>query len=158
MHMAVYPTLPYVPSGFYEDKWCKCDWCSKWGMSLWPPVLPAGVLSLIDIDGLGYLCDACYDLAEPPWYPNARQRCAQSLERVMPESLRGNPTVLATISAFVVWNDAWRLRWWTPCCTQFCYQRHNYFFPCRQGCLCSLFWDDMRLEKLLFGSYLKQFN
>jgi hypothetical protein len=64
--MAVYPTLPYVPSGFYEDKWCKCDWCSKWGMSLWPPVLPAGVLSLIDIDGLGYLCDACYDLAEPP--------------------------------------------------------------------------------------------
>ena len=68
-------------------------------------LLPAGVLPLTDIDDLGYLCDACFDLAEPPWYPNARQRCAQSLEHVMPQSLRGNLEVLATMSAFVVRND-----------------------------------------------------
>ena len=74
-------------------------------MSLNPPVLPTGVLSLIGVDGVGYLCDACYDLAEPPWYPNARQRCAQSLEHVMPQSLRGNAIVLATMSAFVAEND-----------------------------------------------------
>jgi hypothetical protein len=104
-NIIVYPSLPYVRTGFYEDKWCQCHWCWKWGMSLWPPVLPAGVLPLTDIDGLGYLCDACYDLAEPPWYPNARQRCAQSLEHVMPQSLRGSHAVLATLSAFLVWND-----------------------------------------------------
>jgi hypothetical protein len=104
-HSAGYPSLPYVPPGFYEDSWLQCHWCCKWGMSLWPPVLPAGVLPLTDIDGLGYLCDACQDLDEPPLYPNAIQRCAQSLEHVMPQSLRGNTSVLATISALVVWNE-----------------------------------------------------
>lgn len=74
-------------------------------MSLNPPVLPAGVLSLIDVDGVGFLCDTCFDLAGPPWYPNARQLCAQSLEPVMPQSIRGNANVLATMSAFVAEND-----------------------------------------------------
>ena len=123
------PDLLYVPPDFYDDKWRRCHWCWKWGMCLWPhpltpahthdvevwpPVLPDGVLQLTRytpsgcIDCVGYLCDTCYDLEEPPWYPNARQRCAQSSEHIMPHSLRGNPTVLATISAFVVWNDPWR--------------------------------------------------
>jgi len=74
-------------------------------MSLRPPVLPAGVLSLLDVDGVGQFCDTCFALDEPPWYPNARQRCAQSLGHVMPQSLRGNADVLATMSAFVVEND-----------------------------------------------------
>ena len=71
-------------------------------MSLNPPVLPAGVLSLTDVDGVGYVCDTCF-----AWnaYPNARQRCAQSLDHVMPQSLRGNAIVLATMSAFVAEND-----------------------------------------------------
>ena len=74
-------------------------------MSLWPPVLPAGVLSLTNIDGVGYLCDACYELEEPPWMPNARQRCVLSLHNIMPQSLRGNYTVLANLAKFVVFND-----------------------------------------------------
>ena len=73
-------------------------------MSLWLPVLPAGVLQL-NMQGRGYLCVTCYDLAEPPWYPNARQRCAQSLVHVMPQSIRGSHAVLAALSTFLVWND-----------------------------------------------------
>ena len=103
-HSAGYPSSPYVHPDL-RDRWAQCHLCCKWGMSLWPPVLPAGVLPLTDIDGFGYLCDACQDLDEPPLYPNAIQRCAQSLEHVMPQSLRGNTSVLATISALVVWNE-----------------------------------------------------
>jgi|TARA_B100000787_G_scaffold166889_1_gene152765 hypothetical protein len=53
----------------------------------------------------GYLCDACRELAEPPWYPNARRRCAQSLKHVMPHQLRDHDAVLTTIAAFVLGND-----------------------------------------------------
>ena len=35
-----------------------------------------GAEPLTDIDGVGLLCDRCYDLEEPPWYPNNRQRCS----------------------------------------------------------------------------------
>ena len=75
-------------------------------MSLCDEVLPVGVLALWDVDGVGYLCDKCnFVLKEPPWYPNARQRCAQSLEHVMPQSLRGKAEVLVIMSAFVVYNE-----------------------------------------------------
>ena len=103
-HSAGYPSSPYVHPDL-RDRWAQCHWCCKWGMSLWPPVLPAGVLPLTDIDGLGYTCDVCYDWDELWGYPNAIQRCAQSLEHVMPRSLRDNTSVLATISAFVVWDE-----------------------------------------------------
>ena len=90
----------------YRNEWWQCHWCWKWGMSLCDEVLPYGVLPLWDVDGVGYLCDNCgFVLEEPPWYPNARQRCAQSLEHVMPQSLRGNAEVLKIMSAFVVDNE-----------------------------------------------------
>jgi hypothetical protein len=100
-HSAGYPSSPYVHPDL-RHRWAQCHWCCKWGMSLWPPVLPAGVLPLTDIDGLGYTCDVCYDWDELWGYPNAIQRCAQSLEHVMPRSLRGNTSVLTTISALMV--------------------------------------------------------
>ena len=103
--MVVFPGLPNVPTDLYDDKWIQCEWCWKWGMALWPPALPEDVLPLWDIDGLGYLCDNCFALEEPPWQPNARQRCAQALQWIMPENLKGSSVILATISTFIAQND-----------------------------------------------------
>ena len=103
--MVTYPNPCYVSEGFYRNRWAQCHWCWKWGMSLWPPVLPTNVLPLWNVDGVGYLCDHCLALDEPPWQPNARQRCAQALRWIMPANLRGNAAVLAVMSTFMVWND-----------------------------------------------------
>ena len=103
-HSMTYPGSPNAPPGFYRDEWLHCHWCGKREMSLCPPVLPAAVLPLRCTDDLGYSCDACRYLGEPPLYPKAIQRCARSLEHIMPRSLRGNSVVLTTMSSFVVWN------------------------------------------------------
>jgi len=90
----------------FETKWRQCLWCWKRGMDVHDFMLPDGVIAVTYHDSRDcYLCDTCSDLEEPPWYPNARRRCAQSLKHIMPQSLRGNDEVLATMSAFVIGND-----------------------------------------------------
>ena len=51
-----------------------------------------GADPLTDIDGVGLLCDRCFDLEEPPWWPNNRQRCAMWLHhtRLIPALLRNS--------------------------------------------------------------------
>ena len=53
--------------GSYGDRWLQCSWCGKWGKCLERP-LPIGTPSLIDVDGLGVLCDPCCDRGYPPHY------------------------------------------------------------------------------------------
>ena len=115
----------------FKDKWQQCFWCWKWGMEVFGFLRPIGVGSMTYHDARDcYLCINCSDLAEPPWYPNARRRCAQSLKHIMPQSLRGNDEVLATMSAFVIGNDPWRCRSYTarvtPCCTLHCIIHCNF--------------------------------
>ena len=52
--------------GSYGDRWLRCTWCEKWGKCLWD--LPPDITPLLDVDGIGVLCDPCYDRGHPPQY------------------------------------------------------------------------------------------
>ena len=62
--------------GSYGDRWLQCAWCWAWGRCCHDDFLQ-GAWPLTDIDGIGVLCDFCFELEEPPWRPNNRQRCEQ---------------------------------------------------------------------------------
>ena len=118
----------------FKDRWQQCLWCWKWGVEVfrygdgWNSdfILPDGIRSVTYHNSRTcYLCDTCSGLAEPPWYPNARRRCAQSLKHIMPQLLRGHDEVLAALSKFVIGNEPWQCRSYTvrvtPCCTLHCH-------------------------------------
>ena len=77
--------------------WCRCYWCWDWGWNLG------------DADGLGPLCDGCFDRLidrrGPPWHPTATERRKQELSlafgRRFPES------VVEVMASFDV-------PWWEP--------------------------------------------
>ena len=52
--------------GSYGDRWIRCSWCEKWGKTLTD--LPESVTPLISIDGIGELCEPCFDRCYPPHY------------------------------------------------------------------------------------------
>ena len=51
--------------GSYGDEWLQCALCRRPGKCLLD--LPADVAQLIDVDGVGPLCNPCYDRG-PPHY------------------------------------------------------------------------------------------
>ena len=62
--------------GSYGARPLQCTWCGKWGKCLVRP-LPIGTPSLIDVDGIGVLCDPCFDRQHPPhydWFENMLKR------------------------------------------------------------------------------------
>ena len=40
------------------------------------------------MEGGRLLCGRCLDLEEPPWWPNNRQQCAESLEFALPSEVK----------------------------------------------------------------------
>ena len=49
--------------GSYGDVWLNCAICGLRGKCLMD--MPPNIPSLIDVDGMGPLCDPCFDLAHP---------------------------------------------------------------------------------------------
>ena len=64
-----------------------------------------GAESLTDIDGVGVLCTHCFELSEPPWRPNNRQRCAKwfTSGNALPHALRMQ-TVAKVVSEYLAGN------------------------------------------------------
>ena len=58
-HLVLLHTL----MGSYGDRWLRCSWCEKWGKCQYNLYLPA--VSLIDVDGIGVLCDSCFERTPP---------------------------------------------------------------------------------------------
>ena len=54
--------------GSYGDRSLQCTWCGTWGKCMIDEDLPIGTPGLIDIDGIGVLCDPCYYRGYPPHY------------------------------------------------------------------------------------------
>ena len=52
--------------GSYGNTWVRCSWCERWGKCTGNPLDPNDMLT--DIDGIGVLCDPCYNLGYPPHY------------------------------------------------------------------------------------------
>ena len=75
--------------GSYGDRWLRCTWCWRWGKCL-PDEYLNGADPLIDIDMVGVLCERCFALEEPPWWPNNRQRYVMKLRqmRLLPLPLK----------------------------------------------------------------------
>ena len=48
--------------GSYGDRWLRCAECGRWGKCMLPENLPPDVPSLIDIDGVGVVCDPCLEV------------------------------------------------------------------------------------------------
>ena len=94
----------FCAMGSYGDTWLQCTWCGWWGkcMSDMPDHL-----QLTDIDSIPpmLLCNRCFDLEEPPWWPNNRQRCAASLPLALPGTDR-IIEIQSTIAKFVAENTA----------------------------------------------------
>ena len=51
--------------GSYGDTWLKCTWCTRDGKCQTRRMCGDHIPSLLDIDGVGLLCDLCYDSAYP---------------------------------------------------------------------------------------------
>ena len=62
--------LLHTLMGSYGDRWLQCSWCEKWGKCLDNLYLPA--VNLKDVDGIGVLCDSCYERTEPVHYDYLR--------------------------------------------------------------------------------------
>ena len=75
--------------GSYGDTLLQCAWCWAWGRCCQDGLLH-GAWLLTDIDCLGVLCEFCFELEEPQWRPNNRQRCEQYMihGRVLPPHVR----------------------------------------------------------------------
>ena len=53
----------------YGDRRMPCTWCGREGQCLWPEYLAAPhLVSLLDVDGIGPICDRCSDRGRPPQY------------------------------------------------------------------------------------------
>ena len=91
--------------GSYGDRWLQCAWCWAWGRCCHDDFLQ-GAWPLTDIDGIGVLCDFCFELEEPPWRPNNRQRCEQYMVfgRVLPLHVR-IPEVARILALFLASNE-----------------------------------------------------
>ena len=75
-----YPMRMLIDNDEYE--YDTCDWCGWWGYA--GPMVPAKY-ELTDCYRNGrnwVLCTRCYDLAEPPWRPNNRDRWHERLLQV----------------------------------------------------------------------------
>ena len=100
-----------IKMGHY-DGWQRCTWCWKWGKTILFPSaedIAWGCVHLWDMDN-GYsgnllLCDRCFELDEPPWYPNASDRAANAMQLFLPRELSDTPGLLKHMSWFVVEND-----------------------------------------------------
>ena len=78
--------------GSYGDEWLRCAWCWRWGKCLLDEFLD-GAEPLIDIDMVGTLCERCFELEEPPWRPNNRQRYARRIRALWLRRVLGNREV-----------------------------------------------------------------
>ena len=82
-----------------------CDWCGWWGYFDCEEVPAKYKLIDCDRNGLdGVLCTRCYDLAEPPWRPNNRDRWHEWLLQVF-RTTELNTDVQRTIAEYLAQND-----------------------------------------------------
>jgi hypothetical protein len=72
------PQSKVVTMGSYGDRWLRCTWCDKSGKCLAYP--PANVASLMDVAGIGVLCDPCYERTWPPHYDKVEMLLAKKLD------------------------------------------------------------------------------
>ena len=63
-----YTKLLHTLMGSHGDKWLRCCWCATWGKCLLDAYLPDGAVGLMDVDGVGVLCDPCLERNYPPHY------------------------------------------------------------------------------------------
>ena len=114
------PWYALSATGCYGDRWLQCTWCWKWGKTHlahfeeWEDEVSeedrpfvAIVVPLEDYDGCGLICPTCDLLAEPPWWPNNRWRCALALEcgHMLPMCVLNLGGVAKRVADFVVEND-----------------------------------------------------
>ena len=88
--------------GSHGTGWLRCEWCRRWGKCLCH--LPDGVAPLTDIDGIGLLCDSCYDRSCPPHY--------DYVERILVSKLGGTTEPAHTIANFAYPVCATEHFWW----------------------------------------------
>ena len=88
-----------------QGKWGSCDWCGWYGLFSCE-VIPEKYV-LLDCDFLamkGIICLRCFELGEPPWRPNNRDRCAADLDLSLGQVLNA-VSVLRTVAEFLAANE-----------------------------------------------------
>ena len=88
-----------------HNVWYQCDWCGWYGYFT-SEVIPENNV-LLDCDFLamkGIICLRCFELGEPPWRPNNRDRCAAYLDLSLGQALKA-VSVLRTVAEFLAANE-----------------------------------------------------
>ena len=87
-----------------HDVWKNCDWCGWWGYFSCEVIPEKYVLLDCDFRHMnGIICLRCFELKEPPWRPNNRDRCAAHLDISLGQVL--NEVVLRTVAEFLAANE-----------------------------------------------------
>ena len=89
-----------------QDDWYQCDWCG-WNGYFSCEVIPEKYV-LLDLHFRhmnGIICLRCFELGEPPWRRNNRDRCAAYLDLYLGLGQFLNENVLRTVAEFLAANE-----------------------------------------------------